>query len=182
MGVTNVAAAGNEAHDLTSIARDTVSPNDWAAPLTLRPVPRDINSGCMSLPTEAPGVIVVSSITSASALSTFSSRGLGMVDVAAPGSSIYSTLPPTTANPLRFGTSSGTSMASPHVAGVAALVKSTHPDWTPDQIEAAIRAQATDTACPANPIPTNSPPCIGTTADNSYYGDGIVNALKAVTE
>jgi subtilisin family serine protease len=62
-------------------------------------------------------------------LAWFSSNGANTVDLAAPGVSIYSTTPGNT-----YSTYSGTSMATPHVTGVVALVMSQHPDWTYDQI------------------------------------------------
>lgn len=62
------------------------------------------------MPTELPGVITVASTTQTKARSGFSNFGLDKIDVAAPGSSILSTLPNG-----RYGTMSGTSMASPHV-------------------------------------------------------------------
>jgi subtilisin family serine protease len=74
-------------------------------------------------------------------LSGFSSRGphgsLGVIkpDVAAPGDTIASAAMGTGTAPISF---SGTSMASPHTAGIAALVKQVHPDWTPEQLKAAI--------------------------------------------
>lgn len=53
-------------------------------------------------------------------------------DVVAPGVSIDSTIP------RGYLDLNGTSMSSPHVAGAAALIKQKHPDWTPDQIKAAL--------------------------------------------
>jgi len=167
-GVVSVAAAGNSATDLNNAITDTGSPDDWGTP-----VHRTINQQCMNIPTELPGVVTVSSITSTSALSSFSNRGLGIIDVAAPGSNTLSTLPGN-----KYGNMSGTSMASPHVAGVLALMKSVHPKWTPAQMITALRAEATPTPCPANAI--GGAACVGTTANNSYYGYGIVNALAAV--
>lgn len=61
-------------------------------------------------------VIAVASITNTGAKSGFSNYGATTVDLGAPGSSIYSTLPPAT-----YGTYSGTSMATPHVTGGAVL-------------------------------------------------------------
>ncbi len=169
-GVTNVAAMGNDSFDLTQKLTDTASPNDAAAPID-----RVINDTCKKAPLEMDGVIGVTSITKDKQLSYFSNRGYGYADVAAPGSSILSTI----VSNNGWGTKSGTSMASPHVAGVAALIKSTHPDFTPDQIKAKIKADATDTPCSA-PQLNRGAPCVGDAAYNSYYGDGIVDALKAV--
>ncbi|WP_368419150.1 S8 family serine peptidase [Rhodovarius sp.] len=82
-------------------------------------------------------VIAVASLTSTGALSSFSSYGAKQVDIAAPGSSIYSTLPGST-----YGSLSGTSMATPHVAGAAALYASANPNATAAQIKTAILATA----------------------------------------
>ncbi|GAA4490840.1 S8 family peptidase [Microbacterium panaciterrae] len=168
-GVVSAAAAGNSGLDLTVNTTDAGSPND--AP---QPIRRTINQGCKDIPTQIPGVVTVSSLTSTGQLSYFSNRGLGEIDVAAPGSSILSTTPGG-----KYGLKSGTSMASPHVAGVLALMKSAHPELTPAQMVDKLRADATPTACSA-PQLNRGPACEGTTALNSYYGYGIVNALKAV--
>ena len=69
-------------------------------------------------------------------------------------------------------------MASPHVAGVLPLMKSVHRDWTPEQMIAELRHQADDKACsPA----TAGVPCVGPVEDNSYFGEGVVDALDAVS-
>jgi subtilisin family serine protease len=201
-GVTHVAAAGNEKTDLATNILDTVSPNNWPDIGKASPR-RTINTGCDTLPTGNPSVIVVSSITSTQALSSFSNSGLGEIDVAAPGSSIYSAIVTRSAATgivsYTVQAISGTSMASPHVAGVAALVKSAHPEYTPAQVKAAVMAQATDhdflapqagssvqggvPGVGANNTGTgNNLPFYGDAANNSFYGEGIANALKAVTE
>ncbi|BAZ80882.1 putative peptidase [Sphaerospermopsis kisseleviana NIES-73] len=75
-------------------------------------------------------IISVASTTNTDSLSSFSNYGLTSVDLGAPGSAIYSTLPNNS-----YGTLSGTSMASPHVAGAAALVWSQNPTWTAQQVK-----------------------------------------------
>ncbi|GAA0289423.1 minor extracellular serine protease Vpr [Gracilibacillus halotolerans] len=80
----------------------------------------------------------------------FSSRGPVTVnwnikpDVVAPGASILSTIPG------GYDSYNGTSMAAPHVAGVVALLKQAHPDWTVEQLKAALASTATplDNALP----------------------------------
>ena len=77
-------------------------------------------------------------------IASFSSRGPNMrnmaikPDVIAPGVSILSSLPGN-----HYGNLSGTSMASPHVAGAAALLKALHHDWTPAQIKLSLMNNAT---------------------------------------
>ena len=75
-------------------------------------------------------IISVASTTRTDGLSSFSNYGATTVDLGAPGSDIYSTLPNSS-----YGTLSGTSMASPHVTGAAALLWSQNPTWTAQQIK-----------------------------------------------
>jgi subtilisin family serine protease len=81
-------------------------------------------------------IISVASITSTGALSSFSNYGASSVDLGAPGSGIWSTVPgrkgPT------YASFSGTSMATPHVTGAAAMYASTHPGASAASIKAAI--------------------------------------------
>ncbi|MBC7931874.1 MAG: S8 family serine peptidase [Rubrivivax sp.] len=86
-------------------------------------------------------VISVASITSTGAISSFSNYGATTVDLGAPGSSIYSTIPVN-----KYGSLSGTSMATPHVTGGAALYASTHPGATAQQIRNAILGSVVPTA------------------------------------
>jgi subtilisin family serine protease len=69
-------------------------------------------------------VVAVASTTSGGLLSSFSNYGLTSVDLGAPGSLILSTVPG------GYGYKSGTSMATPHVAGVFGLVFTQNPTWT----------------------------------------------------
>jgi subtilisin family serine protease len=116
-------------------------------------------------------VVSVSAITSSNAKASFSSFGLNKIAVAAPGVNVFSTLPGG-----QYGTLSGTSMASPHVVGVAALLASTHPGATPADLRGFLAAQADDLRCP-----TGDSRCTGTTALNSFFGEGRVDAFQAVT-
>ncbi|MDQ3964004.1 MAG: S8 family serine peptidase [Actinomycetota bacterium] len=97
----------------------------------------------------------------------FSSYG-DFVDIAAPGQDIWSTLPPIvslSSQHLGYGSGSGTSMAAPHVAGAAALVKARHPEWSPDRIQQRLLATATDA---------------GTRGRDDSFGEGILNLFAAL--
>src|SRR5207247_10295353 len=60
-------------------------------------------------------------------------------DVVAPGVNVYSSVPSFDCNaPPCFAFFSGTSMATPHVAGSAAILMQLHPDWSPEQIKSAL--------------------------------------------
>src|SRR4028119_1112353 len=75
-------------------------------------------------------IISVASTTRTDGLSSFSNYGATSVDLGAPGSEIYSTTPGG-----NYATYSGTSMASPHVTGAAALVWSQNPTWTAQEVK-----------------------------------------------
>ncbi|MFC8452265.1 S8 family serine peptidase [Kitasatospora sp. NPDC057223] len=80
-------------------------------------------------------------------LTDFTSRGIGVPgvvkpDLAAPGETIWSAKAGSGAGGMR---ESGTSMAAPHAAGLAALVRAAHPGWSVEQVKAALMNTATDT-------------------------------------
>lgn len=82
---------------------------------------------------------------------SFSSRGplqasgdLLKPDVIAPGQDILASVAPPGNGGMNFNLYSGTSMSSPHVAGLAALLKDLHPDWTPMMVKSALMTTAYD--------------------------------------
>ena len=92
-------------------------------------------------------IISVASINDNGARSSFSNYGATSVDIGAPGNSIASTYPGRGKNATAgYAYSSGTSMATPHVAGAAALYAASHPGATMTQIQNAILGSAIPTA------------------------------------
>jgi len=93
-------------------------------------------------------IIAVASITSTGARSGFSNYGATSVDIGAPGSSIYSTLPKSSKGKIisSYGAYSGTSMATPHVSGAVALFAARNPGASAAQIKAGILGSAVPTA------------------------------------
>jgi subtilisin family serine protease len=232
-GVTLVAALGNQSIDLTRPTIDTISPD--FPPGSERE--RQVDNSCKVMPTEANGVIGVSSLGPSGRLAYYSNYGIEQTDVAAPGGDrrdffgtpqydtpenrILSSYPrsvleeqelidengiPTSPLVLRdcrgsvcgyYAYLQGTSMASPHAVGVAALVVSRygHPDrpgrgWTlgPGRTERILKATAEDTPCPSPPALVYPDPdlegltntCEGTLERNGFYGFGVVDAFSAV--
>ena len=171
-GVVLIAAAGNDGIDLNHPVTDEISPDYPPDAAVSRPV----NNSCVVLPTELPGVIVVTATGAQNLLSWYSTYG-NVGDVAAPGGSRFQT--PTfdpnrgrvlstyssTAGDLAveaalgrlvqdssgnyYAWLNGTSMAAPHVAGVVALIRSAHPNMSQGAVAALVRSTATPQGCPA---------------------------------
>ncbi|MGN7295761.1 S8 family serine peptidase [Ferdinandcohnia sp. SAFN-114] len=116
------------------------------------------NDGASSIsyPAAYSSVIAVGSVTSNRTRSSFSNYGSGL-ELMAPGSNIYSTYPNS-----RYTSLSGTSMATPHVAGVAGLIRAANPNISVSQARQILR----DTAQEAG--------------SSTQYGYGIVDAHAAV--
>ncbi|MFI0236964.1 S8 family serine peptidase [Streptomyces sp. NPDC016845] len=188
-GTLSFASAGNSNHDLDSHAiLDDTSPDDSTA------VDRTIDPHtCLDIPTQLPGVVTVSSTGITKAKAYYSSYGNGVIDIAAPGGDKYQIPADTPSKNGRilstlpggeYGWLQGTSMASPHAAGVAALLKSTHPKASPAQLQALMKAQADEEVCPASYDGDGDgvvdAVCKGGKQRNGFYGNGIVDALRAV--
>ena len=205
-GTVVVAAAGNQADDLAHPTQDATSPDDT------NPVLRQIHNDCAVVPVEVPGVIGVAGNGNLKLKSFYSSYGVGTIQVIAPGgdsilqrtaaapngrvlstwpASLLSTCIRKVIDPsgATYCYLQGTSMASPHVAGVAALIVSTG-ITSPGAVAAKINNTADPIACPPDltiyaffPAVDNgaSQVCTGGTGYNSFNGHGQVNALSAIS-
>ena len=162
-GVTPVAALGNSDQDLAHPVDDTGQP---------------ISNECEVVPAETQGVIGTMALGRNSEKARYSNYGSGMTDVAAPGgngttgdcrTTILSTLPGGA-----YGCIQGTSMASPHAAGVAALIVSHYGrlgsdgdvKLSPQKVEALLQGTAVD---------------IGLPGYDECFGNGRIDAFRAVT-
>jgi subtilisin family serine protease len=80
----------------------------------------------------------------------------------------------------------GTSMAAPHAAGVAALVKQMHPKWGPGAIKAAVERSTQQLSCPPDWQPLGSADeryrCYGNGGRTSFFGHGLVDAAAAADQ
>jgi len=110
-------------------------------------------------PSAYPEVISVSATDSNDQLAGFSNYG-STIELTAPGVSIYSTI-----TDGDYASWSGTSMACPHVSGVAALIWSEFPEYTRDQVRELLRSSSDD---------------LGSPGWDQYFGYGRLNAANAV--
>ena len=128
-------------------------------------------NACNYSPASAANAICVGATTSSDARSSFSNYG-SCVDIFAPGSGIYSS---TITGSNTYASWSGTSMASPHVAGVAALYLSANPNATTSQVRSAIIGAATSGVLTG--IGSGSPNLLL----NNQFGGPVLNPPAAPT-
>jgi len=184
---------------LTSTVRPTVVSNSWGGGsgatwyntqvtawrnAGIIPVFAIGNAGanCRSAnsPGDQPNLISVGATTNTDAMASFSSRGpngAGALkpEVSAPGNNIVSC----GTGASNYATMSGTSMATPHVAGAVCLIKSLHPTYTYDQVFAAL------TGTGAKPTLSNADrncglPTPGMDFPNHAFGHGRIDAASSL--
>ena len=172
-GLAVIAAAGNEGVDIDNPWIDNGSPTDVPTPTKNRAV-----EGSIRVPSMLDGVAQVSAVGQAYNVkpglslgrAEFSNYGR-TIDFAAPGDQIYSTAT-TLFYRSGYAVADGTSMATPHVSGVAALIKSVHPELTGAQVIKVMERQAE-----AHYGRLNEP-----IDGREYRGYGFLDALDAVTD
>jgi subtilisin family serine protease len=134
----------------------------------------DVGAGSVSSPANSAGAITVGAVEiggtpRTSVHADFSSVGPTTMslrlkpDVAAPGVGVLSSVPD------GWSTISGTSMASPHVAGAAALLRQRHPTWTVAQLKSALVLTGTDSASENGDSP----------AGPTFAGGGVISLAAA---
>jgi subtilisin family serine protease len=202
-GVVVVASAGNEAQDLGHPILDVISP-DWPPDTAIE---RDVGNQCRVAPAELPGVITVAA-SGVNTLASYSNVG-SPVEVIAPGGDATQTSTTVfgrgrilagwtstdqtgtwealadanravTSDGGRYVWISGTSMSSPHVAGVAALIREVHPNLPPGAVSAMITSTASSMTCPEDWPADDERQCSGGKGHSSFFGAGMVDAEAAV--
>ena len=116
-------------------------------------------------------------------VASFSSRGPAIAgqgdilkpDIMAPGVDVLAAVSPVNHNGLSFDFESGTSMAAPHISGIAALLKQLHPRWSPMAIKSALMTSASVLDNKGNPITGDT----GGPAGPFDYGSGQVTPNSA---
>lgn len=125
----------------------------------------DVNGAALRAYSQTVGASAVlsprtTSVAEASQVADFSSRGPALAgegdllkpDIMAPGVDVVAAVSPVGSNGNNFDAKSGTSMSSPHMAGLGALLKQLHPSWSPAAIKSAFMTTATQQTNQGNPI------------------------------
>ncbi|MCO7274536.1 S8 family peptidase [Cellulosimicrobium cellulans] len=156
--------AGIPGAQLTGPSHDALRPAIEAGQVTMTIGPSLALSSFVSIPE------IGDTLNSGSSRGVHGSLGVAKPDVAAPGTGIASV-----ASGHLDGASikSGTSMATPHVAGIAALVKEAHPGWAPAEVKASVMNTATHDVF-------TGPSGTGTAYGPERVGSGRVDAVDAV--
>ncbi|HIT75925.1 MAG TPA: S8 family serine peptidase [Candidatus Avipropionibacterium avicola] len=186
--VVTIASAGNDRADLTRPLLDRTSPSNG------NPELRRVEPECRPLPSGAPTVVAVSAVGPTATKAYYSNYGAGAIGVTAPGGDAW--LDWRAERPVESDTiwsteagggyswMQGTSMASPHVAGVVALMRSVHPELTAAEVRTRLQDDARTLDCPTsydfNEDGRPDAVCEGG-AGEGFYGAGLVDALAAVT-
>jgi serine protease len=128
----------------------------------------------------ADNVIAVAALDRRDRLANFSNYGDESVDLGAPGVGVFSTIPG------GYEADDGTSMATPHVSGALALLKSQHPDWTADKLKARLLDTVTPIPALAGKTVTGGRLNLATLVDGGGPGGGagplIVNAVAPLAD
>lgn len=169
-GATGVIVYNNVLGDPTAMGQDG-TPNQPTIPAVMVSRPNGLNMASATTKTVSidgtTRMEFFSDGPSADIIAGFSSRGPAFIgntllkeikpDVVAPGVNVYSSiLMSSCASPPCFAFFQGTSMATPHVAGAAALLKQLHPNWSPAQIKSALvqsAARPVKSSSTGNPLP-----------------------------
>ena len=139
--VTNNSYSGNEPGDIDYAAKEAIDAMGDAGILNVFAAGNNSQSNDTSAAPNypasytSPSILSVASSSSTDMRSGFSAYGVNSVDIAAPGSGVLST---TFASDSSYGTMSGTSMATPHVTGAAALLAALDPSLSPASIKATL--------------------------------------------
>jgi subtilisin family serine protease len=193
-GTLTVAAATNGSADLSDPSGQTADGPPGASGAERR----TLDSGCKVLPAGLRGVVAVSAVGADKLKAGYSSYGLGVIDVTAPGGEPRASATPSSSAssapskpscvlstvPGGYDRFCGTSMATPHVTGVAALLASEHPEASPPELSRMLTDQAESVPCPADydldDTGAQDAYCDGYAPYNGFYGHGMVDALAAV--
>ena len=158
--IINMSLGGELTPEQVALAQPTFTTARAAGILMVAAAGNDATTFRM-YPASFNGVVSVSAVDGNDEIADFSNTGRA-IDIAAPGVDLLSTVPDG-----GYDRYSGTSMAAPHVTGVAALTLAARPGLAVDELEAVLRASALD---------------LGEPGHDTTYGDGRVDAAAALVE